>query len=120
MSLSCECNTDYDYGYYYTQPNDYSNLQTKRRKRCMSCNGLIDIGAICLIFPTWRSPNSDIEERIYGDEVGLADKYMCEDCGDIFFNLVNLGFCINTGIPMKEQLREYQNDYAPPRLQAVD
>ena len=109
MGLSCECDDDYDY--YYDAPEDYVELDTSKRKRCMSCNQLNDIGSTVVKFPIWRKPNNDIEERIHGDEIPLANKYMCEECGDIYFSLVELGFCVNTGFPMKELLAEYQHDY---------
>ena len=64
-------------------------------------------------FPTWRNTHNDIEDRIYGEggEVPMSDKYMCEECGDIYFSLVELGFCVNTAFSMKELLEEYHRDY---------
>ena len=117
MSLSCSCGDDYDY--YYTAPKDYSNLTTKWRKRCCSCKNLIELNAIVIKLESYRSPKNDIEERIYGDEVGLAAKYMCEDCADIYFNLDALVFCINIGTPMSDLLAQYVEVYAPKK-QAVD
>jgi len=60
-------------------------------------------------FERFRSPNNDIEERIHGDEVPLADWYMCEECGGLFFNFVELGFCISLGDNMFDLLEEYKD-----------
>jgi len=108
MSLSCECYADYDW--YYNRPDDYTTLQTNKRKRCSSCEKLIDLNSVCVQYSRWRNPNNDIEERICGDEVPLADKYLCEKCGDIFFSLIELGFCVEMG-DMNESLNEYHEKY---------
>ncbi len=103
MGLSCSC-PDYDGdGWEYYPPDDFTTLQTKRRKRakrrkrCKSCKELIDINATCLKFDRQRYPNSEIEDRIYGEggEVDIASWYMCENCGDQYMNLSELGFCVD-------------------------
>ncbi len=109
MSLTCECNDDYDW--YYDTPNDYSLLETSRRKRCVSCAQLINIGAVVTKFTSWRRPTSDIEERIYGDEVRMAAKFMCEECSDLFFSLHELGFCITISDSMHNLVAEYREIY---------
>lgn len=60
---------------------------------------------------TYRPPNDDIEERIHGDEVYMANKFMCEECSDIFFSLKELGFCLSLGSDMHDLLREYHEVY---------
>ncbi len=112
MSLSCECFDDYDW--YYEAPKDYSILDTSKRKRCVSCNDLIDIKSVCVKFPSFRFARDDVEERIYGsDEVPMADKYMCEKCGDLYFSLDELGFCVKIGgdETMRDLIEEYQSKY---------
>ena len=104
--LTCGCGFDYEW--YYDAPSDFSNLETTKRKRCLSCGCLIDIGAVCLKFRRWRQPNTDIEERIHGDEVELADGYTCDKCGEIFLNLYVLGYCLEFGMyTMQEHLEQY-------------
>ena len=106
--LSCECDIDTDYGdWYYYPPDDFSTFSAKRRKRCCSCNSLIDIGATCVEFTRFRGFLSDIEENIYGDEVPLASWYMCEWCGEMYFNFYELGYCHSLGDSMRETLEEY-------------
>jgi len=112
MSLSCECDTDHDW--FYDSPDDYSTLETSRRKRCISCNNLIDLGAVCVAFPSYRFARDDVEERIYGEEeeIYTATKYMCEECGDLYFSLFELGFCISIGDESMEQLIScYRSEY---------
>lgn len=109
--LSCACEPDDNYeGPVYFIPSNYSELKTKKRKRCVSCNSLIDINSKCAIFEIRRLPNSYIEERIYGEghDVPMASKYMCECCADIFFNLYELGFCIDINDNMNDLLEEYK------------
>lgn len=114
MGLSCDCDGDVDW--YYCTPDDYTSLAASKRKRCCSCNILIDVGATTVKFDRWRHPNSEIEERIYdeGGEVELANWYMCEECGDLYFSIVELGFCIQLGEDkMKEVVKEYAEIYQP-------
>jgi len=110
MPLSCECYEDHEY--YFNTPKDYTTLRTKKRKRCDSCKELINLNSICVEFECWRTTRSDIEERIYGDEYYLAPIYLCEECGDIYFSLSELGFCVVFGDhTMKDLLDEYHADY---------
>lgn len=104
--LSCSCDFDSDSWYYY-QPNDFSIFNLKRRKRCCSCDKLININAQCVEFGRYRSPITDIEEQICGDEINLASWFMCEWCGEIYFNLSDLGYCIFLGSSMQENLEDY-------------
>ena len=106
--LSCYCDNE-DVAWFYTPPKDFTIFDFKRRKRCCSCKALIDIGSLCLEFPRWRYPVSDIEERIYGDcgEIGLASWFMCEWCGEMFLNLDALGYCHYLGGNIREDLEEY-------------
>ncbi|HCY85359.1 MAG TPA: hypothetical protein DHV36_09525 [Desulfobacteraceae bacterium] len=110
MGLSCSCDQEWDgEGVAAYSPTDFTKLETKRRRRCCSCNQLIDVGASCLEFRRVRLAQDEIEERIYGDdnEISLASKYMCEDCGEIFLNLEDLGYCVDYTECMSAALAEY-------------
>ena len=109
MSLSCTCGEYEDPEWFYYSPDDYSTLDTARRKRCKSCGALIDLGATVAKFRRTRYPRNDVEERIYGEaeEMPLAEWYHCEACADQFFNLTELGFCVDPEENMFELLREY-------------
>lgn len=111
MGLSCECGFEGDLAWYYESPRDYTVLDTLKRKRCESCFKLINIGDLCISFDRFRDPKNDIEERIHGDFVYLANRFMCESCADIFFSLEDLGFCIDLGDSMKALLKEYHTVY---------
>ena len=95
--LTCGCDdyADGADGWFYYEPSDYSEFSEKRRKRCVSCKQLIDIGAICLKFSRARYAKNDIEERIYGEgcNIDMAPWYLCEKCGDLYYSLRELGFC---------------------------
>lgn len=112
MPLSCSHN-DGECAWYFNEPQDFTTLQTHRRKRCGSCGNLIEKGAACLAFFCWRDPITDIEERICGDEVPVARKYLCEKCGDQYMNLTALGFCVAPNEDMFELLEEYADTYGP-------
>ena len=105
--LSCSCNDDYEWDKWYMPPSDFTKFNGARRKRCISCRELIDFNTDCIKFENYRSPTSDIEERIWGHEVQLADSYACEKCGEIFLNLEELGYCVNLGDNFIEALKEY-------------
>lgn len=105
--LSCSCNTGDDYEQWYLRPHDFEKFDKNRRKRCCSCKKLISQGAVCLRFERARTTNTDIEERIYGDEVPLADKFMCEWCGEMYFNLTEAGYCYSLCDSIPEMMKEY-------------
>lgn len=104
--LSCYCYND-DYDYMYSPDEFFKELETKRSRKCCSCNVRIPVGEQALKFDMSRRPLYDIEERIYGEEVPLAAKYMCESCGEIFLNLHALNYCLDIESSMQEALKEY-------------
>jgi hypothetical protein len=107
MPLSCYCDDDGDW--WHIPPNDYSVLDTKRCRKCASCGERIPVGATVLKMDCYRSPSDSmgIEESIYGDEVPMAPKYLCERCGDLYLSLAELGYCLNLGEDMRELVRDY-------------
>jgi hypothetical protein len=109
MSLSCICPEPGDDpgDWWYWSPNDFSLFDGKRRKRCVSCNELIDIGSSCLRFERERYPYTDVERRIRGDAVSISPRYMCQNCGEIYLNLTEAGYCLFLNYGMREYLAEY-------------
>lgn len=116
MTLSCDCDTE-DRWYY--ESDDYTILTTSKRKRCASCNSLIDISAICALFTRYRATKTDIEEKIYGEEIRLADAYMCECCSDLYFSITELGYCVDLSDNMHDLVREYRDMVNDPDQQEV-
>lgn len=110
MSLSCSCNEWDGEGEGHWYPEDYSVLDTKRRQRCPSCNALINVGALCAKFHRFRGPKTEVEERIYGEEIPLAAKYICETCADLYFSLKELGYCPGWWEEMRELAQEYAEE----------
>ncbi len=109
MSLSCSCDFD-DFEWYFIVEEDYSELKTSRRKRCQSCGELISLGATVLKLDCCRKPTSDIEERIHGDEVPLANRYLCEECADLYFSVKDMNICVtfDNDKSIREMLEDYQ------------
>lgn len=92
--LSCACDSDDGDGWRYFSPTDFSTLNTKRAKRCVSCGCRLAPGSEVLAFERNRPPANDIEERIYVDEVPLATWYMCETCGGLYLAITEAGYCV--------------------------
>lgn len=94
MSISCGCGDWESSAWWYVSSENFCILQTKRSRKCVSCGCKIDVGDECVILHRHRSPQHDIEESIYGDEVPLADWHFCEDCGGVYYGLEELGYCV--------------------------
>jgi hypothetical protein len=107
---------------------DFIELETTKRQRCKSCNELITVGSLCISFERWRYPYSDVEAKIGGyfgleeameneASIRMSEHYICEQCGEIYLNLQSVGFeCISPSENMPKMLKQYQRDYAPPKL----
>ena len=110
MPLSCSCSDDYKW--FFDPPQNYSVFPMEgNRKRC-SCGKLIDHGQIALKFVCWRSPKDDIEERIHGEEVPMADNWLCEECADLYFSFNELGYeCVHPKENMKELAKDYADEH---------
>lgn len=106
MGISCDCDGDYDW--WFEPADDFSAMPRRtRRCRCASCKKLLDAGAVTLALKCTRQPRDYIEEEIYGGEVPLATKYLCERCGEILLNLLAAGLCVSIGGNLENDLREY-------------
>ncbi len=136
MPLSCSCDWDewepdpggWCFKSFYLEKVDFEPFTGKRRKRCCSCNDLIDIGSLCIRHLRHRYPYTEAEARINGyfdleesmcDEplISMSDLFQCEKCGEIWLNLQSVGFeCISPSENMPDMLKQYQHDYAPPKL----
>ena len=104
--LSCDCFYDFS-KWYCDAPDGFIIYKRLIGKRCCSCGKMVKYGDICAKFPRYREVRSDIEERIYGDDVPLAPYYMCEKCGEIYLNLSVLGFYLDIEESMTEALSNY-------------
>lgn len=106
MPLACGCSDDYEWFFY--PPTDYSMFPANgKRKRC-SCGALIEHGSVCVRFDCFKTPANEIENHIYGDEVPMAPKWLCERCGDLYFSFLELGYeCVQPEEDMTELAAEY-------------
>jgi hypothetical protein len=123
MPLSCGCDYEPEPGQLFSRHAvDFEFLETSRRKRCSSCGELINIGSFVVRIDIFKVPEHEIEINIYGEdgEVPRAARYLCERCGEIYLNLVEVGFeCIWVEDNMQELLKEYQEIYNPPKLKQI-
>ena len=114
MSLSCSCG-DYEPepgDVTWWPPEDFTVLTTKRSRPCHSCGSRIQPGSVCTETIRVKTPESEIEIRIYGEDSDdrgppRASWWMCEACSDIYFSLDELGYCVEMG-DMHQLLTEYQ------------
>lgn len=104
-TLSCSCPDSGDW--WYIEADDYAPLATKRSRKCCSCEDRIAVGDLTLRLDCYKSPDTDIEERIHGDEVPLRPRFLCERCADLHLSLTELGFCINADDDRLELIRQY-------------
>ena len=113
MGLSCECgdNEDSDLG-WYEKPNDFSKI--RETAVCSSCQAKIEIGETVIRIDGYRNPDEDeqIQWNIGEEhEVPLDTVYLCEKCGDLYFSLDEMGFCVSPHDDMDELLAEYHENY---------
>lgn len=108
---SCDCSLSDGCYMHYGPSGPYpfnAGGHYRRRRRCASCGKLIDFGDECYEYEIIRGPRSEYEERRFGDEIHLAPRFHCEECGDIFATLWELAFrCMSPEVPVREYLQEY-------------
>ena len=111
LSCSCSYNDEYDGdGWTYYIPIDFTILETKRRRRCRSCNELIDVGARCVEFERFQYPQNETQCDIMGGwdlEMDLASYYHCESCGEKYLNLTAAGYCLHITDDMRKAMKDY-------------
>ena len=117
--LSCNCDYD-DYAWMASHDEDFSTLDTKRGRKCLSCGEWLPVGSAVLRFSQWRDPRSDYEERRFGCEVPMPDIYYCEECGGLYLSLSDAGLCVTIG-DMRKAIREYweMTDFDPAKYEEV-
>lgn len=109
MGLECGCG-DYEWdgeSEMYYIPDDFTTMPRKRAVRCKSCKELIRTGDECTVFERLRGASSEIEERIYGEEVQLAPWWHCAKCGEIYMNLHAYGYCVHPDENMPALLKAH-------------
>ena len=112
MSLECS-NSTYegeDCAWWWTRGRDLKPLSTKRSRKCCSCGCVIHRDEMAGKISRDREPNSEIEDRIYGDNVPMAPWYVCEKCFDLGESLFELGFSfsLGDGESLKDQIADYR------------
>jgi len=113
MSLYCAIDSDGDYSWWYNPAADLAPLATKRMRRCSSCGTRLAVEDPARAFHCWKSPETELEERIHGDEVPLRTRYMCETCSDLYDSIAELKFCCDIDANLRRQIAEYRADNGP-------
>ena len=113
MGISCTCDID-DAAWYYEVNDHPIILDTRRSRKCVSCRARIAVGNTAYRISRYRPPRSDIEDRIYGDEVPMADWFFCPSCHAIYQSLDKVNVCVDLGQDdLREALQEFNQLYAP-------
>ena len=112
--ISCGCDFDaWEADAWWYTPTHVSPLGTQRSRKCCGCGHRISVGKMAAKFPRYRPANSDIEERINGDEVAIAPYWMCHDCFSIFLALERVNVCLSLTSDMRSDLEDFHSDFAP-------
>lgn len=119
MGLSCYCGDTDGADWWWYGPQDEAPLTTKRKRKCCSCGRRIGVGDISRKVRRYRPPTEFEETRgIRGDEVPMADWYLCEECGDLAESIADAGYCYSLGgESLKSQIVEYRAESALIREQ---
>lgn len=118
MSLFCDAGYDSTDGadWWWYQPDDEAPLATKRSRKCCSCGAKVSVGDTARKVRRYRPATEWEEMRGLGDEVQLADWYLCETCGDLADSISELGFCYSLGDgSLAEQIAECRREEAAHR-----
>lgn len=114
MTLSCSCDYEPEPGDHTWLPSDdFSILEypigRKLPYKCCCCKKkIIEHDTVVKIYK-YRVPATEVEVKIYGEdgEIPLAPWYLCEQCGEIYLTLAEIGYrCINPKYILDAQ-REY-------------
>lgn len=84
MSLSCECDTDYDWFFQVSELEFLANSTGK----CNGCGSSINVGEIVSHVESYELDEDGNECN--WEQLGR----LCETCKDMYDNLTELGFCI--------------------------
>lgn len=100
MAISCDCS--YDYAGIVTV-GDPKEVVCRTPRRCSSCHKQIKIldKMYC-----WSCYN-------YDEYLTVAPHWMCEECGDMALNLMELDFCFSLEESIRQQWLDYLYDVEP-------
>jgi hypothetical protein len=98
MGLSCFCDED-SIDCYANSEKNFRIIE--KNDVCHSCKKTIESGDFILAFETWTIDES-------GDEIYGEGFFFCEKCGEYYWNLEDLGFCVNLDNNMQDLVAEYR------------
>ena len=113
MTISCAVDCD-GAAWWWSANMRLLPYDKNRGKRCCSCGDMVCRGAQYIQVERWRECVSDIEQRIYGDEVPLASWVICESCAPIFVKLHEMNVDVYLGDSnLHDILVEFEAIYGP-------
>lgn len=113
MSFACGCDDWGDDAEWYWNGEKTAPLATKNSRHCRSCKEKLAPGTDVRIYARFRSPHSEIEQKIHGDEVPLAPWYLCLPCADLMDALSAVNVCVDWTRPLADEVAEFNENYAP-------
>ena len=108
MGLSCECGYD-DYEWYYHVEAAWRLAQTDFK--CYGCGKKGHAGDMVRRF----TEEQNVEDE-YGDEIDdpVITRYrrICEECGDLYDSLMELGFCLTADFNfIADAMEDYRENF---------
>lgn len=115
MSIACAIEGD-NAAWYWSTNEKLRTYSVSRGKSCCSCKKMVRLGQVYLPIERFRDPHHDIEERIYGVEVPLAEWAICAECAPAFIKLHDMDVQIDLGRDnVQKLLLEFEESYRPAR-----
>lgn len=122
MPLHCSCPDPDGPDWTEIEPpaadDAYITFAGRRATRCWSCDDRIRPGDTCTEFQRLRAPTDFECDRLNWREdegVPLAPRHICERCGDIYWSLTELGFCVFPNENQLDMLNDYHDFVADAR-----
>ena len=100
--LTCACSDIFDW--HYVESDNYTKYEENERIRCKSCGKSIRKNDLMIKFTRFKGKYDKL----------LKAWCFCESCADIYYNLIELNYCIDIEDKMPDLLIEYK------RLQKED
>ncbi len=99
MAIACRCEREYGDNHIpgctvWDAPDGFTTLQTASPKRCRNCSCTVRFEAVAVMFIRYKIAASPVELRIHGEggRIPRASHFLCEECGDLYFNLADRGY----------------------------
>jgi len=99
MAISCSC--DFDGGIWGV--GNLRDVTCRTPRKCSACNKQISIGD-CIYMQSMFD---------YDDMKTASPVFVCEECGDMALNIIDLGYCFSFSKSVRQQWLDYLHNTQP-------